>query len=95
MFITIEDETGIANLVVWVKLIEKYRPIVLSASVMAIKRKIQREGEVVHLVAKQTPLLLRAAERCLEASRLLCGTLDEPLTIGYIIPDFRSVVFST
>ncbi|MBZ9603547.1 error-prone DNA polymerase [Phyllobacterium chamaecytisi] len=53
MFITIEDETGIANLVVWVKVFEKYRHIVLSAGMMAIKGKIQREGDVVHLVANR------------------------------------------
>jgi error-prone DNA polymerase len=51
MFITLEDETGIANLVVWAKTFEKYRRIVLSASMVAVSGRIQREGEVVHLVA--------------------------------------------
>ncbi|RWX76908.1 DNA polymerase III subunit alpha [Neorhizobium lilium] len=50
MFITIEDETGVANLVVWVKIFEKYRRIVLGAGMVGIYGKIQREGEVVHLV---------------------------------------------
>ncbi|MBB4576544.1 error-prone DNA polymerase [Rhizobium lentis] len=53
MFITIEDETGIANVVVWPKLFERSRRVVLGASMMAINGKIQREGEVVHLVAQQ------------------------------------------
>jgi error-prone DNA polymerase len=51
MFITLEDETGIANLVVWAKTFEKYRRVVLSASMVAVRGRIQREGEVVHLVA--------------------------------------------
>ena len=51
MFITIEDETGIANLVVWVKVFEKYRRVVLSAGMIGVYGRIQREGEVVHLVA--------------------------------------------
>jgi len=51
MFITLEDETGIANVVVWVKTFEKYRRVVLSASMLAVRGRIQREGEVVHLVA--------------------------------------------
>src|SRR5262249_23710990 len=51
MFITIEDETGIANLVVWTAVFEKHRRAVLSASMMAVYGRIQREGEVVHLVA--------------------------------------------
>ncbi len=53
MFITIEDETGIANVVVWPKLFEPSRRVVLGASMMAINGRVQREGEVVHLVAQQ------------------------------------------
>lgn len=51
IFITLEDETGIANAVVWVKIFEKFRPVILSAGMVGIYGKIQREGEVVHLVA--------------------------------------------
>lgn len=53
MFITIEDETGPANIVVWPKLFEKRRRVVLGASMMAVHGRIQREGDVVHLVAQQ------------------------------------------
>lgn len=53
MFITIEDETGVANVVVWPKLFEKRRRVVLGASMMAINGRVQREGDVVHLVAQQ------------------------------------------
>lgn len=53
MFITIEDETGPANIVVWPTLFEKRRRVVLGSSVMAINGRIRREGEVVHLVAQQ------------------------------------------
>jgi DNA polymerase III alpha subunit len=51
LFITIEDETGIANLVIWPKLLERQRRVVLSARMMAVHGRIQREGEVVHLIA--------------------------------------------
>ncbi|NDW06298.1 error-prone DNA polymerase [Jiella pacifica] len=50
MFITMEDESGIANLVVWPKMFEKFRRIVLTASMLAAHGRVQREGEVVHLV---------------------------------------------
>ncbi|MCW2359821.1 MULTISPECIES: error-prone DNA polymerase [Bradyrhizobium] len=53
MFITIEDETGIANLVVWAKVFEANRRAVMSASMMAVRGRIQREGDVVHLVAQR------------------------------------------
>jgi error-prone DNA polymerase len=52
MFITIEDETGPANIVVWPSLFEKRRRVVLGSSMMAINGRIQREGDVVHLVAQ-------------------------------------------
>ena len=51
MFITIEDETGIANLVIWPSLYEKQRQVILSSGMMAAYGRIQREGDVVHLVA--------------------------------------------
>ena len=51
MFITIEDETGVANLVIWPSLYERQRRIVLSATLLAVDGKVQREGEVVHIVA--------------------------------------------
>ncbi|ODN71755.1 Error-prone DNA polymerase [Methylobrevis pamukkalensis] len=61
MFITLEDETGIANLVVWPTLFERQRAIVLAASMIAVNGRVQREGEVIHLVAQRlfdfTPLL--------------------------------------
>ncbi|WPE24282.1 error-prone DNA polymerase [Shinella zoogloeoides] len=53
MFLTIEDETGIVNAVVWPTLFERQRRVLLSASMMAINGKIQREGELVHLVAQR------------------------------------------
>ena len=53
IFMTIEDETGIANVVIWPKLFEKRRRIILSASLIAVAGQLQKEGEVVHLVARQ------------------------------------------
>ncbi|KAB0676325.1 error-prone DNA polymerase [Aureimonas leprariae] len=51
MFITVEDETGVANLVVWTKTFEANRRAVLGAGMLGVRGRIQREGEVVHLVA--------------------------------------------
>jgi error-prone DNA polymerase len=53
MFITIEDETGVANLVIWPSLYERQRRIILAAGMIGVQGRIQREGEVVHLVANQ------------------------------------------
>jgi error-prone DNA polymerase len=51
MFITIEDETGVANLVIWPSLYEKQRRVILSAGMMAVYGRVQREGELLHLIA--------------------------------------------
>jgi error-prone DNA polymerase len=51
MFVTLEDETGIANLMVWPQVFEKFRRVVMGASMIGVRGGIQREGEVVHLVA--------------------------------------------
>jgi error-prone DNA polymerase len=53
MFITIEDETGVANLVIWPSLYEEQRRVVLAASMLIVDGRIQREGEVIHIVATQ------------------------------------------
>jgi error-prone DNA polymerase len=52
-FITIEDETGVANLVIWPSLYERQRRIILAAGMISVQGRIQREGEVVHLIANQ------------------------------------------
>ena len=52
IFVTIEDETGIANLVVWKKVFTAYRKVVMGASMLGVKGYVQREGEVVHVVAQ-------------------------------------------
>jgi error-prone DNA polymerase len=51
MFITIEDETGTANLVIWPSLYEKQRQVVHGAHMLAVEGRVQREGLVVHIVA--------------------------------------------
>jgi len=51
MFITLEDESGIANLVLWPKVFNRHRRIVLGAGMIGVEGRVQRAGEVVHLVA--------------------------------------------
>ena len=53
MFMTIEDETGIVNAVIWNKLYEAQRRLILSARMVAISGQVQKEGDVVHVVARR------------------------------------------
>lgn len=52
-FITIEDETGFANLVIWESLFEKYRKEILKATFLMVEGKLQREGNVTHVIARK------------------------------------------
>jgi len=52
VFVTLEDETGIANVIVWPKTYEAQRRAVVGSKMVLISGHIQREGEVVHLIAR-------------------------------------------
>ncbi|MDB5528115.1 MAG: error-prone polymerase [Devosia sp.] len=65
IFASLEDETGLANIIVWPKVFEASRAVVLGARVMAVKGQLQREGLVVHVIAREfidlTPQLVSIA----------------------------------
>ena len=66
IFMTLEDETGIANIIVWNKTFDKNRRVVLSSRLLAVRGQLQREGLVTHLVSRSftdfTPSLLDLAQ---------------------------------
>lgn len=66
VFVTLEDETGIANAVLWADRFEAHRRIVMSATMLAIRGRVQKEGIVIHLVAETitdlTPWLREVGE---------------------------------
>jgi len=49
----LEDETGVANIIVWPKVLERYRRVVLAARLMRVRGTLQREGIVTHLIADE------------------------------------------
>jgi error-prone DNA polymerase len=66
-FVTLEDETGMVNVIVWNDLAERQRKELLRSSLMSVYGTLEREGEVMHLIAArlrdQTPLLGRLVTR--------------------------------
>ncbi len=72
-FITIEDETGIANLVVWPNVFERFRAVVMGARIILVKGRIQRAEGVTHLVAEQL------IDRTDDLSLLSENTLRDPM----------------
>jgi error-prone DNA polymerase len=79
IFMTIEDETAVANIIVWPKVFERFRPVVLGARYVAVSGRMQAESGVIHVVAERledlTPLLARLAEGGTDLDAL--GRCDE------------------
>lgn len=74
MFMTLEDETGIANAVLWQSTFERYRRQAMGARLVLLEGRLQRSPEgIVHLVAE------RVADRTYELARLSDGLLQRTL----------------
>lgn len=74
LFITIEDETGFANLVAWEKIFDKYRKDIVQARLLMVEGVLQIEGKVIHVIIR----------RCFNLSKLLStlttvGNDDQPV----------------
>ncbi|WP_423142688.1 error-prone DNA polymerase [Parablastomonas sp. CN1-191] len=50
-FITLEDETGVVNLVVWPHLKEKYRKVVMGSRLMEVRGRVEYDDDVIHVIA--------------------------------------------
>ncbi len=84
VFMTIEDESAVANVIVWPKVFERLRPIVLGARYVAVIGRVQEESGVIHVVAEQledlTYLLARLAEHGAEIDGLArCDEVRRPI----------------
>ncbi len=53
IFLTLEDETGVSNIVVWPKVYEQFRRIVMGGRLLHVRGYLQREGIVVHMIAQE------------------------------------------
>jgi len=79
VFITIEDETGIANIICWPAMVEMFRNHIINATLLIVEGRMQRSEEgVVHIVA----------ERLADRSRWIAG-LDAPMARADELPQTR------
>lgn len=53
LFITIEDETGVANLIVWPDRFEAQRRTIMSSAMISIVGQVQKEGQVIHIISER------------------------------------------
>jgi len=84
IFMTLEDETGIANIVVWPRMFEQYRAQILGGRLVAIDGVVQTESNVTHVIAEcahdYTPLLGRLSTTGEQIDP--SGPTDEPRRNG-------------
>jgi error-prone DNA polymerase len=82
-FVTLEDETGTANLVIWPKVLEEFRKTVMQARLLVIEGHVQREVEIVHVVAERlidrTDALLRLAPEGLASTLCPADEVARPV----------------
>ncbi len=74
IFLTLEDETGVVNIVVWRKIYERFRRAVIAGRLLRITGRIQREGEVVHVLAEEIEDISEMLDRLIDPDCALpCG----------------------
>jgi DNA polymerase III alpha subunit len=66
IFVTLEDETGTANVVVWANVYERFRRAVIAGRLLRVTGKLQREAGVVHVVAELIEDLSPLLDRLLD-----------------------------
>ncbi|MBD21830.1 MAG: error-prone DNA polymerase [Rhodospirillaceae bacterium] len=80
IFTTLEDETGVSNVIIWPKLFQKYRKETLESRLLYVTGELQREGLVTHIIAKH---LVNMTER-------LTSLVEVPLHFENKIKNSRS-----
>ena len=85
-FITLEDETGVANLVIWAKVMLAFRKAVMQARLLAVRGTVQRDGDVIHVVAQhltdRSDALERLSEGAMEAPLARADEVRKPVPSG-------------
>ncbi|MFB9342468.1 error-prone DNA polymerase [Aminobacter aganoensis] len=51
IFLTLEDENSIANVIVWARVFERFRPVIMGSKFIRVTGKLQKESDVIHIVA--------------------------------------------
>ena len=83
VFMTIEDETGVANTVVWPNALEKFRKVVMAARLIVVTGRIQRHEDIIHVVSQRledrSDWLARLSEDDGSAMKVAIANADEVL----------------
>ena len=89
IFLTLEDENAIANIIVWNKIFERYRAVVMGAKFIRVTGRVQSESGVIHVVAERLGDLSAWLGRLSEDAWLNKAATDEKEAARPLLPDHR------
>lgn len=89
VFITLEDETGSANLIVWKNTFARYRTQVMQGRLLKVTGKVQREGRVIHVISERIEDLSYLFDELGEAETSIDMTWSSADEVKKQIPDSR------
>jgi DNA polymerase III alpha subunit len=84
IFLTLEDETGVVNVVVWRALYERFRRAVIAGRMLRVTGKLQREAGVTHVIAERIEDISEMLDGLLEFD--ICRAADQPGTTAEAPP---------
>ena len=73
IFITLEDETGISNIIVWRKMYERFRRAVIAGRALKVTGRVQREGGVTHIIAEEIEDISFMLDDLVRPQKLRCA----------------------
>ncbi len=74
VFVTLEDETGVVNVVIWRKVFDRFRRAVISGRMLRVTGRVERQADVTHVVADEIEDISALLDRLTD--------LDSPLSPG-------------
>ncbi|WP_323767884.1 OB-fold nucleic acid binding domain-containing protein [Marinovum sp.] len=84
IFVTLEDETGVVNVIVWRKLYERFRRAVIAGRMLRVTGRLQRDAGVTHVIAEEVEDISAMLDSLLdvtdpgEVAPALAGPLSDP-----------------
>ena len=86
IFMTLEDETGIANTILWPRTFEQYRPVIMGARLIGVTGMLQNEKGVIHIVAEHfedlSPLLRTLSDDQPKLPKIMPGPVEAVMPKG-------------
>ena len=84
IFLTLEDETGTCNVIVWKSVYERFRRAIIAGRLLRVTGRVQRQGPVTHIVAEKVEDISPMLDALLSPDLpRVHGQLGAPLTVTF------------